>query len=302
MSLTLKEKGFCMRLCNGQGWYLVSNEETRPQVEKLASILEIEPSEPNGHPRLIFIQGDRDNPMTPEEMRFNNEDFENLSSGGWRVNDLRSVKLWYHSETEDVICELNRQVISEIEIFRLCFTINPIYRRAQEVGGLPFHASLIELNGCGVLLAGKGNTGKSTCCSRIPRPWQALCDDETLIILDARNKYQAHPFPTWSNYLYDRQKQSWNVQRHVPLAAICFLEQSETDEVIPIGQGQAGILINKSASEVCHKLWRGLNPEEEIVQKKNLFENACALAKSVPAFTLRASLTGRFWEEIEKVI
>jgi hypothetical protein len=33
-----------------------------------------------------------------------------------------------------------------------------------------------------------------------------------------------------------------------------------------------------------------------------LFNNACELAKAVPAYILRVSLEGRFWEEMEKVI
>ncbi|HHT9124381.1 MAG TPA: SynChlorMet cassette protein ScmC [Candidatus Brocadiia bacterium] len=287
--------GFSIKLCNGQGWYIVGNKETQPIVETLASILQIEPGNQNGYPRLIFTHA-------TEEL-LETQDFASLlSSGGWRSQDLPSMKLWHHDDTEDVICELNREVDDSIEIFRLCFVLNPIYQRALEIGGLPLHAGLVELNGRGALLAARGNIGKSTCCSRIPQPWRALCDDESLIVLDARNQYRAHPFPTWSNYLYDRPKRSWNVQQHVPLAAIFFLEQAEKDEVVPIGQGQAGILINTSATEVCSKQWRKLTPEEERAQKKKLFDNACALAKSVPAFILRVSLTGRFWDEMERVL
>jgi hypothetical protein len=35
---------------------------------------------------------------------------------------------------------------------------------------------------------------------------------------------------------------------------------------------------------------------------KIIFENICHLAKAVPSYRLSATLEGRFWEEIEKVI
>jgi hypothetical protein len=45
-----------------------------------------------------------------------------------------------------------------------------------------------------------------------------------------------------------------------------------------------------------------VNREEVSNLRKNLFENSCRLAKAVPAFRLKASLKGRFWEKIEEVL
>lgn len=50
------------------------------------------------------------------------------------------------------------------------------------------------------------------------------------------------------------------------------------------------------------KLKGNLNLKEEKVIRKKLFDNACQLAKAVPVFSLRVSLNGRFWENMEKVL
>jgi hypothetical protein len=47
---------------------------------------------------------------------------------------------------------------------------------------------------------------------------------------------------------------------------------------------------------------RNLVSEEERAIKEKIFENACALAGTMPAFRLRVSLEGRFWEEMERVL
>jgi SynChlorMet cassette protein ScmC len=172
----------------------------------------------------------------------------------------------------------------------------------MDLGGLPLHAALVERNGMGILLAGHGGAGKSTCCQRLPSSWHALCDDETLVVINEEKQYFAHPFPTWSDYLWKRSERTWNVQKYVPLSAIFLLEQSETDEAIRIGQGQGATFINTLATDVCRRNWRNLDRKEERAQRKQLFQNACELARAVPAFKLRFSLNGRFWEKIEEVL
>ena len=167
---------------------------------------------------------------------------------------------------------------------------------------MPFHAALVQHSGVGILLAASGNTGKSTCCRRLRSPWQTLCDDEALIVRDDQQRYMAHPFPTWSNYLWRRSRQTWNVEKHVPLLAIFFLEQGEADAVYTMGGGQAAVSVTQSALQAYPPNWRELDVYERRAFRKKLFENACELVKSVPTYKLRVSLTGRFWDEIEAVL
>jgi SynChlorMet cassette protein ScmC len=258
---------------------------------------------PDGHPNLVFMRKslDRDwwrNPLSMLAPAL----AEDLPEKGWIAHDLRSLQLWSHDEAPDVICEMGDEEDPDLDIVRMWLALAPIYDRTLEAGGLPLHAALMERNGTGVLVLAPGGTGKSTCCRRIPSPWKALGDDLALMVKDKHKGYRVHPFPTWSNYLWKFSAATWDVQQHLPLTALFFLEQNSTDEAIPIGQGQASILITESAEQVCQAAWRNLLPEEERKRKEKLFQNACALAQRTPAFRLRASLEGRFWEEMEKVL
>jgi len=294
------QKGYCFTLANGQRWHMIATEKLRSWLENLASIMELKTSEPNGYPKLIFIQKESRTKWWPELAKQIKQ--EVFPRNDWKVHNLKALQIWSHPDVPDIICEIGPEDDDTLDIIRMWLSLHPIYQRAQDSGGLPIHAALIERNGIGVLLAAPGDTGKSTCCHRLASPWQALCDDETLIIPDVKGIYFAHPFPTWSDYLWQRHERTWNVEKHVPLFAIFFLEQAATDEVLGIGPGQAAIFIYQSATQVYQRSWRNLNREEGKAQRKKVFENACELAKAIPAYKLRVSLYGHFWEEIEKVL
>jgi SynChlorMet cassette protein ScmC len=201
----------------------------------------------------------------------------------------------------DILCDIGSEGNRGIEFTKMRQATFPIFQRVHDNGGLPLHAALLEKDGRGVLLGGSGGMGKSTCCSRIPPHWHALCDDETLIVQHSQRKYRAHPFPTWSYYIGGGFERTWKVERSIPLSRIFFLEQSETDEVVPIGQGQAAIMIYQLANQVWQRFWGDPSKDQRRAHNRRLFNNASELAKNVPSYILRASLSGRFWEEMEKV-
>jgi len=265
--------------------------------------MELRVGDPNGYQKLIFLRREsgKEQWKKPGGM-LDPKIPENLPRNGWKVHDLEALKLWSHVNVPDVICEIGPQKNHDLEIIRMWLSLHPIYQRALYSGGLPFHAALIERNGRGVLLAGQGGAGKSTCCRRLPLSWHALCDDETLIVRDDHKRYSVHPFPTWSTHLRQSSEQTWNVQQHLPLAAIFFLEKSEKDEVMHLGQARAAANINQSAIQAYRGNWSNMDSEENRYFRIKLFENACELAKSIPAFRLRASLKGRFWKKMEKVL
>jgi SynChlorMet cassette protein ScmC len=163
---------------------------------------------------------------------------------------------------------------------------------------MPLHAALLEKNGRGILIAGSGGVGKSTCCRRIPYPWHPLCDDEVFVARNNAISYHAHPFPTWSEYLINGSDHTWNVQYHVPLAGIFFLMQSEVDDVEPLTQGKAAIHIYNAALEV----WMRFQMSQITEIRRRIFENACNIAKVVPSFILKARRDGRFWELMDDAI
>jgi len=296
ISKSKAEKGYLIRLADGQGWHMTASEEISHWVGRLASMMELGEYRSDGYPRLIFVRG------KSEKAPANSMKQKDLPEQGWVGRDFGSVQLWFHPEVPDVICEIGPGSDHELDILRMWLSLDPIYQRAQESGGLPFHAALIERDGMGVLLAASGDTGKSTCCTRIPHPWQALCDDEALVVQNDQKQYLVHPFPTWSDYLWRRSRRTWNVQHCVPLKALFFLEQAEVDETIPMKESQAALYANNAAIQVSRRTWRHMGHAEVTVTRKRLFENACRLAKAVPAFILRVSIGGRFWEEMEKVL
>jgi SynChlorMet cassette protein ScmC len=295
--------GYCIRLANGQVWNMVATIGATSWLEKLASIMELEVCDRNGYPKLVFIRREKDKERQWNLICSVDPNIEvNLARRGWKAYEFPAIRIWFHRRLPDVLCEIGDEAKHEVDFIRKWLALYPIFQMAQSSGGLPFHAGLVERDGRGVLLAASGNTGKSTCCRRLHSPWHSLCDDETLVVRDNLKRYLAHPFPTWSVHLWRKSEQTWNVEEHVPLSAIFFLEQAETDEVIPMGQGKAAASMIQSAMQVCDRFWSNLNDAELRAHRKKVFENACELAKSVSAFKLRVSLTGRFWEEIEKVL
>lgn len=91
------------------------------------------------------------------------------------------------------------KIDSDLNFIQMASLLNPIFRQIIDYGGTCYHGGLIEYQGQGILLSGPSGTGKSTCCRRIPSPWQALSDDECLISWHDQH-YQVQPLPTWSAF------------------------------------------------------------------------------------------------------
>ena len=302
MPSSMTYNSYCLNLGDGQKWQFVFNTDVMAWGRKLVSMLELKNRKANGHPRLFFT---RKTLNETEEAcplhQFVAYSKEELPKSGWMTHDLVSLRFWYHQDVPDVICEIGTEEGQVVDVIRMWLSLLPIYQKVRDSGGLPLHAALISFKEVCVLLSAPGGTGKSTCCRRLPAGWHELCDDETLIVYDRNQRYLAHPFPSWSDHVYRRSERTWNVQQHLPISAIFFLEQAEADEAIRIGQGQAAIRINSAATQVSYRYWRNLSLEEKRKEKNELFENACKLARAIPSYILRVSLTGRFWEQIARV-
>jgi len=296
------QKRYSLELENGDGWCLAGVKNAAAWVERLAAIMQLEPVGANSLPNIIFCETE-DLSSVKDSFGDKNGNPISLRGGkGWFVYDLKTMLLWRHERIPDVIAEIRNNENYEIEIINMWNALQPIYQKAEEAGGLPLHAALLEFDGRGIIIAAPGDTGKSTCCQRVPSTWNPLGDDETLVVLDGKKGYRAHPFPTWGDYLNKRPGKTWNVQVSIPASAIFFLEQSGSDGAAPIEQARAAVLVNRSARQVSERFWGGLDGEEKKKLGLRLFDNACRLAKAVPAFILRASANGKFWEEIEKVL
>ena len=175
-------------------------------------------------------------------------------------------------------------------------------RQAQARGGVLIHGALAERDGIGVILAAPGGTGKTTASNRLPAPWRSLCDDTTLVVRNPQGNYWAHPWPTWSRFLWGGPGGSWDVQYTVPLKGIFFLSRADEEWAEPVGTGRGVSLLVESAHQASQLMTRGLSKEEKRSLHMEWFENICALARTIPSHLLHISLTGAFWQEMERVL
>ncbi len=300
------ETAYSLRLGDGSCWLIIATPGTTSWVEKFARIMRLKTHEGDRHTnrsRIFFFSNNSGKEVNLEPIHLiGSIAEEELPKRGWEAHDLQFLRFWAHREVPDILCELGNEVNQDLDIIRMWTSLYIIFLRVQDLGGLPIHAALIERDGRGVLLAGPGGSGKSTSCSRLPHFWHALSEDQALIVRDDIKSYLAHPCPTWSDYFCQRPQRRWHVERLVPLGAIFFLEQAESDEVIPISQEQAAVFINYSSTEVRRTISWDLSDEAERELRVEIFENSCQLARAIPAYIFRISLSGRFWELMEKVL
>jgi len=278
-------RAYSLTLADGASWNIVGSEELFPWLGRLAAIMELKACEPDRHPKVIFTGRDLKSP-----------------SAAFKKDGSDSVVIRFDRNNRDAICEIRGEGGGALSFTKMQLSLYPIYKRALDGGGLPLHSALIEKDGYGVMLAASGNRGKSTCCRRLPQGWTVLCDDETLVVRDRDKRYFGHPFPTWTDYILRNSTGTVDVQKYVPVSGIFFLEQNETDEAVPIGRGRAATMINQSAKQVFQRNCRNMDKRDAAALKMKVFENACELAKDIPAFILKVSMKGSFWEEIEKVL
>jgi hypothetical protein len=343
MDSLLGLKRYHLRLGNDQHWQIIGANRAARLAEKLASIMQLETYDGDGAPRLILKQWEAADRAAPHPGADAATGIAtDLPRHGWRsycpfshLHTLRryfpDFRVFLHPDVPDAIFEIKPltncgqhltdlprrsmesrrrvetrkrlELVAETNILRE--VIHTIYRHVPRSGGLVLHSAIAAFNGTGVLLLGSSGAGKSTSCRRLPPIWQRMGDEEALILPNDRGQYLGHAFPTWSNFVRERGERSWAVERCVPLAAIFLLQKAETDEVTPVGKGEAALWINNSTMEVWDPDSKGcpnLAGDTEWPPRRMLFENACAIAGSVPAFILRVSLAGRFWEEIERAL
>jgi len=294
-TMNFNSSGYRIYLDYDLRWTIYADKRLEEWLNRMAGIMELKRIDNvDGNHRIFCVS-----------MNSDNEHASNLyKSQDWQtVYDHPTMRILHNRGMGDYVCEIDNEKGEEIEYINMWNMLYAIYQPVIDRGGLPFHAGLVELDGKGILIAGKSGQGKSTTCRRLSEYWTALCDDETLILFDKENGYMAHPFPTWSDYLWKPSENRWNVDHSVILSAIFFIEQSETDEVMPVEtQAESAVLINKSAVEIYQKFLVRFERERKWNAATMVFDNACKMAKTVPAYKLRISLTGRFWEKMEEVI
>jgi len=305
-------RGFTLQLGDGNHWLIGHIPAANKWVEKLASMLHLHPGTGDAANLMVFLEGNT--PLERVKQLVGPEsDWVSLSTkaqrlvapdSGWIVLNNRYLKLWYRMDSPDLVIELKTPLGRNNGYDGIRLALQFVFRQSIQKGGLPLHAALVEHQGKGVLLVGTSGTGKSTCCRRLSPPWKARCDDEVLLTLAPDGRYLAHPFPTWSDYLLQREEDALKSrsQDPSPLDGIFFIEQSASDECLLEDPSKALIEVIIASQIVLHRhLWY-CDPEEASNIRAAMFTNACNLVHQIPAFRLRVSLTGSFWKQIEAAL
>lgn len=299
--------GYSLYLSNGQRWQLLSAHEIKSWLAEMASVMKLKIcSRLNIYPKVIFTGNKRYKKDADSLIDGLNPVIQKaLPKKGWECSEFRFYRLWSHPSIADIILDIGDWADCKFYYIKMWHSLYLIYNQIVDVKGFPIHAALVEHNKKGFLLAGSAMAGKTTCCSRLPSGWNSLCDDTTVVVANGKKGYYAHPFPTWGNYVWRNSKGSWDTRYHTSLKAVFFLRPDKIDKIIPIGQGQAANLIYRFSREALQLRWMRLNiPDRSRHREYNrkLFENVSRLAMATPAFILRFSLSGCFWNLIKKVL
>jgi SynChlorMet cassette protein ScmC len=292
---------YSLKLANGQGWDIIADKDASQWMKTLASVMELRSSAGCKNFRKIRIRCNAGNDAHLPGKEAHDK-WPSSPGNEWSSRDLQSIRIWSNSDSDNIICDLARITTTVESYIQMLNILEPIFSWNLDAGGLTLHSALVERDGKGAFLAAQGHTGKSTCCRRIPYPWRALCDDCALLVKSGPETYRAHPFPTWSDYIMNRRDGTWDVQSSVPASALFFISQSPHDAVIPIDKGEAAISIYWSAAQMLSSKVRSIRPDDLYHLKKQLLENSCEIARAIPAYRLKVSLDGKFWEEMENVM
>ena len=209
----VQPRGFSLRLEDGSRWWIGGSRHAAFMAEKLGNIMALEEGDPEDSRLIYFYDKDADRIEL---------DIPRLQAQGWIKIYQDFVHILFHPRWHHVICEHDARR-EDAFYSAMSFGTRAVHWESLYRGGLPFHATLLEYQGQGIILAAPGGTGKSTCSRRVPPPWRACCDDEVLVVKSPDGRYLAHPFPTWSDYYWQRAENTWKVEKALPLAGIFFL-------------------------------------------------------------------------------
>jgi SynChlorMet cassette protein ScmC len=285
-------RGYSLRLGDGSCWWLAGSSHAALMAEKMAAIMQLREGEPEDGHLLFFYEKNADLRRLQLPL---------LQAQGW-LNLEHYFQIRYHPGLRHFLGEYDPGETHIYTFGLMCEALPYVYWESICRGGLTFHATLLEYQGQGVILAAPGETGKSTCSRRVPPPWRARCDDEVLVVLSPEGRYLAHPFPTWTDYLWERADNTWQVEDALPLAGLFFFEQAPEDDCQPLEGTQAAVAAISSAGQIMARFLKRCESAEARKIRMTMLDNACAIVKQIPAFHLRVSLTGCFWEKIEAAL
>jgi SynChlorMet cassette protein ScmC len=227
---------------------------------------------------------------------------ERGTKSGSILRENSILELFFDEEEKTAICIMNANFNEEPFFIQMRYLSALISSIALNRGCLFIHGGLAEKGGIGVIFAGKSGSGKTTAVNRMPAPWKPLCDESTFIVPDDQGVFWAHPMPTHSRFIEEGQGGIWNVQHSVPLKGIFFLAQDNNEQLVPLNRTNSAYLINQFAYEAMVSLFGWCDIEARKAIFMQILSNSSAVAQEVPAYILRLSLTGPFWNDVDRAI
>lgn len=295
-------QSYLLSLSSGLDWEFGpcdgADEETRAWVDRFASYMGLERGAAHVARRLCFGK------MTAGDGNGHTSRFlpglpADVPAAGWRAQGNSGMMLLRHPEVRDIYCGLYPD--DKPAAAQMRRPLVPVFEETIRMGGLPLHGALVERRGEGMIIVGRSGAGKSTCCRRFPPGWQVLGDDLAIVVLDADGGYRAHPLPTWSAFESGGNGWPCRANHSVPLRAFFFLQQVPDNGVEPLAGAKTALVIERACKEALLP-FDFFSPGHASFLGENVFANAVSLAAAVPAFRLRVSLDGRFWEKMDEVL
>lgn len=312
----IPDKGFALTLADGTRLALrAGDEEALQAVEFFARVTRLEPVDaplpPGTRPLVAEVRGNGAPGPAPLPAEADTEVVCTLDRPA--IRRKRYGRRGRNGAPERTIDPAPGEKSLWLRLARLSAAIG---RETHPRGGVLLHSGLARIpdrilpagereDPGGILLAGRSGVGKSTASRRLPAPWRSRCDDATLVVRDAAGRYRAHPMPTWSRFFgleAGDGSDTWDLEHAEFLRAIFILEQGDGDRAEPLGPGHAVSLLAELARQTSTQFLRGQPPVEIASFNLRCFDNICALARAVPAYLLRVSLDGVFWDEIGRVL
>ena len=294
-------KNYNLTLADGSTWLFHAEASVSSWLDDLAEIMELVSGEIS-YDNFFYFYSSEDKASGIVDDKINSV-ISSEKQWDYYFNGS-PIHLWINKYSGENIIELDKSFFHIRDMFYLNMTtsLTPLFLYSIKNGGTPVHAALAVYKDKGILIAATGDTGKTTCCKRLPEDeWTFLCDDLSLLIKDSQGEICAHPLPTWSDYMVRKLSTTWEVEKYVPVRAIFFLEQSTSDKVIPISKLETSIRLLESAKQAL--IWDMDDaPHLNMSRNNDMFNSTQQIAKTIPAYILHATLTGEFWKHIEEVI
>jgi len=265
---------------SGHNYNLIAGKKNEFWLNEIARIMQLQFKPVKNSFKLLYFR----NPQIFKFFHGAKKEFESLG-----------LK-YFSTSTNAMLIDLGKEADKRNEYLKFKHSFYPLFEKVILSGGFPVHGGLID-NGC--ILAGNSGSGKSTCCRR--SPWSALCDDTSLII-KTKSGYLAHPWPSWGDYIQRNMNTTFPVEKSIPLKALFIVQKEKINKAIPLKISESVLQIYNFALQRIHVEINQIDKRRALKIKTQLFKNIWKLLEIIPAFTLKATLQGKFWKEMEGVL